>query len=206
MGADGKPPVSRRDRWVADALDMDVEDVLAALDEEESSVSNYRMLPSHLLVDIPSIEIRRWKVVYDHTAYSDYIGWDRYSLYGGYTRFFRRFWITVSGNSARASFVYQILYRIAVLYQSDLRINRQPDEFHMKSWQSSRLLWRFWFISEFGMNVKRALEFPFANTARGFAIIIGIMVIICVIILLLLRWKKRILLSCGIAEAGHEMC
>ena len=33
---------------------------------------------------------------------------------------------------------------------------------------------------------------PFANTAHGFAIIIGIMVIICVIILLLLR-KKRIL-------------
>ena len=43
----------------------------------------------------------------------------------------------------------------------------------------------------FGMNVNEHWV-PFANTAHGFAIIIGIMVIICVIILLLLR-KKRIL-------------
>ena len=43
----------------------------------------------------------------------------------------------------------------------------------------------------YGMNVNEHWV-PFANTAHGFAIIIGIMVIICVIILLLLR-KKRIL-------------
>ncbi len=76
MGADGKPQCRGGGQMVADALDMDVEDVLAALDEEESSRIELQDGYTLILVDIPSIEIRHEKrIVYDHTAwYSDYIG------------------------------------------------------------------------------------------------------------------------------------
>ena len=43
---------------VADALDVDIEDVLAALDEEESSRIELQDGYTLILVDIPSIEIR----------------------------------------------------------------------------------------------------------------------------------------------------
>lgn len=51
-------------QMVADALDMDVEDVLAALDEEESSRIELQDGYTLILVDIPSIEIRHEKESY----------------------------------------------------------------------------------------------------------------------------------------------
>ncbi len=75
MGADGKTPVSRRDRW-SRMLWIWMLKMLAALDEEESSRIELQDGYTLILVDIPSIEIRHEKrIVYDHTAwYSDYIG------------------------------------------------------------------------------------------------------------------------------------
>lgn len=56
----------------------------------------------------------------------------------------------------------------------------------------------------YGMNVNEHWV-PFANTAHGFAIIIGIMVIICVIILFFCeRSVSSSGLNCGIAAVGHE--
>ena len=55
-------------QMVADALDMDVEDVLAALDEEESSRIELQDGYTLILVDIPSIEkknrIRPYRLVF----------------------------------------------------------------------------------------------------------------------------------------------
>ena len=51
-------------QMVADALDMDVEDVLAALDEEESSRIELQDGYTLILVDIPSIEIGHEKESY----------------------------------------------------------------------------------------------------------------------------------------------
>ena len=51
-------------QMVADALDVDIEDVLAALDEEESSRIELQDGYKLILVDIPSIEIRHEKESY----------------------------------------------------------------------------------------------------------------------------------------------
>ena len=51
-------------QMVADALDVDIEDVLAALDEEESSRIELQDGYTLILVDIPSIEIRHEKESY----------------------------------------------------------------------------------------------------------------------------------------------
>lgn len=62
-------------QMVADALDMDVEDVLAALDEEESS--RIELQDGYTLIWSISRRSRSVmkRIVYDHTAwYSDYIG------------------------------------------------------------------------------------------------------------------------------------
>ena len=51
-------------QMIADALDVGVEDVLAALDEEESSRIELQDGYTLILVDIPSVEIRHEKESY----------------------------------------------------------------------------------------------------------------------------------------------
>ena len=113
-------------QMVADALDMDVEDVLAALDEEESSRIELQDGYTLILVDIASIEIRHEKESYTTIPVCILITWgeivtvcteDTPVLQAFLNNRVREF-----STKKKLRFVYQILYRIAVLYQSDLRI------------------------------------------------------------------------------------
>lgn len=273
-------------------LDMDVEDVLAALDEEESSRIELQDGYTLILVDIPSIEIRHEKESYTTIPLGILItSGEIVTVCTEDTPVLQAFLnnrVREFSTKKKLRFVYQILYRIAVLYQSDLRIidkmrteieervgddteevdlialhelestlvyfatslrangvvldrltrykrleqypedkellgdviveNQQAIEMTsiyrdiingtrellssvidnrmnsiMKSLTVITLVMAIPTVISgiYGMNVNEHWV-PFANTAHGFAIIIGIMVIICVIILLLLR-KKRIL-------------
>ena len=266
-------------QMVADALDMDVEDVLAALDEEESSRIELQDGYTLILVDIPSIEIRHEKESYTTIPLGILItSGEIVTVCTEDTPVLQAFLnnrVREFSTKKKLRFVYQILYRIAVLYQSDLRIGDDTEEVDlialhelestlvyfatslrangvvldrltrykrleqypedkellgdvivenqqaiemtsiyrdiingtrellssvidnrmnsiMKSLTVITLVMAIPTVISgiYGMNVNEHWV-PFANTAHGFAIIIGIMVIICVIILLLR--KKRIL-------------
>ena len=56
-------------QMIADALNVDIEDVLAALDEEESSRIELQDGYTLILVDIPSIEIRHDKESHQHPSF-----------------------------------------------------------------------------------------------------------------------------------------
>ena len=271
-------------QMVADVLGVDIEDILAALDEEESSRIELQDGYTLILVDIPSIEIRHEKESYTTIPLGIIITADEIvTVCTEDTPVLQAF-----STKKKLRFVYQILYRIAVLYQSDLRIidkmrteieervgddteevdlialhelestlvyfatslrangvvldrltrykrleqypedkellgdviveNKQAIEMTgiyrdiingtrellssvidnrmnsiMKSLTVITLIMAIPTVISgiYGMNVN-AKWVPFANTAYGFSIICGIIVIICVLIFLLLR-KKRIL-------------
>ena len=113
-------------QMIADQLDVDFEDVLAALDEEESSRIELQDGYTLILVDIPSVEIRHEKKSYttiplgiiltgdvivtvctEETPVLDAFINDRVKEFS---------------TKKKLRFVYQILYRISVLYQSNLRV------------------------------------------------------------------------------------
>lgn len=113
-------------QMIADQLNVDIEDVLAALDEEESSRIELQDGYTLILVDIPSIEIRHEKKSYttiplgiiltndvivtvctEETPVLDAFINDRVKEFS---------------TKKKLRFVYQILYRISVLYQSNLRV------------------------------------------------------------------------------------
>ena len=113
-------------QMIADQLDVDIEDVLAALDEEESSRIELQDGYTLILVDIPSVEIRHEKKSYttiplgiiltgdvivtvctEETPVLDAFINDRVKEFS---------------TKKKLRFVYQILYRISVLYQSNLRV------------------------------------------------------------------------------------
>ena len=113
-------------QMVADALDMDVEDVLAALDEEESSRIELQDGYTLILVDIPSIEIRHEKESYTTIPLGILItSGEIVTVCTEDTPVLQAFLnnrVREFSTKKKLRFVYQILYRIAVLYQSDLRI------------------------------------------------------------------------------------
>ena len=113
-------------QMIADQLDVDIEAVLAALDEEESSRIELQDGYTLILVDIPSVEIRHEKKSYttiplgiiltgdvivtvctEETPVLDAFINDRVKEFS---------------TKKKLRFVYQILYRISVLYQSNLRV------------------------------------------------------------------------------------
>ena len=112
-------------QMIADQLDVDIEDVLAALDEEESSRIELQDGYTLILVDIPSVEIRHEKKSYttiplgiiltgdvivtvctEETPVLDAFINDRVKEFS---------------TKKKLRFVYQILYRTASMYQSNLR-------------------------------------------------------------------------------------
>lgn len=113
-------------QMVADILGVDVEDVLAALDEEESSRIELQDGYTLILVDIPSTEIRHEKESYTTIPLGIILTSDEIvTVCTEETPVLQAFLnnrVKEFSTKKKLRFVYQILYRIAVLYQNDLRI------------------------------------------------------------------------------------
>lgn len=113
-------------QMVADSLNLDVEDVLAALDEEESSRIELQDGYTLILVDIPSIEIRHDKESYTTIPLGIILTSDEIvTVCTEDTPVLQAFLnnrVKEFSTKKKLRFVYQILYRICVLYQSDLRV------------------------------------------------------------------------------------
>lgn len=285
-------PSAAEGRMIADMLKVDVQDLLAALDEEESSRIELEDGYTLIIVDIPSVEIRHEKESYTTVPLGILItAKEIVTVCTEETPVLQAFLdnrVKEFSTKKKLRFVYQILYRVAVLYQSDLRVidkkrteieervgddteevdlialhelestlvyfatslrandvvldrltrykrleqypedkellddviveNRQAIEMTtiyrdiingtrellssvidnrmnniMKSLTVITLIMAIPTVISgiYGMNVN-AQWVPLANTAHGFAIVCGIMIVICVLLLLWLR-KKRIL-------------
>lgn len=113
-------------QMVADALNVDIEDVLAALDEEESSRVELQDGYTLILVDIPSIEMRHEKESYTTIPLGIILTPDEIvTVCTEETPVLQAFLnnrVREFSTKKKLRFVYQILYRVCVLYQSDLRI------------------------------------------------------------------------------------
>ena len=113
-------------QMVADALGVDIEDVLAALDEEESSRIELEDGYTLILVDIPATEIRHDKESYTTIPLGIILTQDEIvTVCTEDTPVLQAFLnnrVKEFSTKKKLRFVYQILYRITVLYQSDLRI------------------------------------------------------------------------------------
>jgi magnesium transporter len=113
-------------QMVADALNIDIEDVLAALDEEESSRIELQDGYTLILVDIPTTEIRHEKESYTTVPLGIILTADEIvTVCTEDTPVLQAFLnnrVKEFSTKKKLRFVYQILYRIAVVYQNDLRI------------------------------------------------------------------------------------
>ena len=111
---------------IADELDVDIEDVLAALDEEESSRIELQDGYTLILVDIPTTETRHDKEAYTTIPLGIILTSDEIvTICTEDTPVLQAFLnnrVKEFSTKKKLRFVYQILYRISVLYQSDLRI------------------------------------------------------------------------------------
>ena len=111
---------------IADELDVDIEDVLAALDEEESSRIELQDGYTLILVDIPTTEMRHDKESYTTIPLGIILTSDEIvTICTEDTPVLQAFLnnrVKEFSTKKKLRFVYQILYRISVLYQSDLRI------------------------------------------------------------------------------------
>jgi len=109
---------------VADELNVDIEDVLAALDEEESS--RIELQDGYTLVDIPSIETRHDKESYTTIPLGIILTDEEIITVctedTPVLQVFLNNRVKEFSTKKKLRFVYQILYRISVLYQNDLRI------------------------------------------------------------------------------------
>ncbi len=119
------PSVSEGQK-VADELGLDIEDVLAALDEEESSRVELQDGYTLILVDIPTTEIRHDKESYTTIPLGIILTQDEIVTIctedNPVLDAFLNNRVKEFSTKKKLRFVYQILYRISVLYQNDLRI------------------------------------------------------------------------------------
>ncbi len=119
------PTVSEGEEY-AKKLNVDIHDLLAALDEEESSRIELEDGYTLILVDIPTTEIRHDKDAYTTIPMGIILTGD--SIITVCTEDTQVLQAFINGRVKEFStkkklrFVYQILFRIATLYQSDLRI------------------------------------------------------------------------------------
>lgn len=111
---------------IAKKLDIDLQDLLAALDEEESSRVELEDGYTLILVDIPATEIRHDKEAYNTIPLGIILTQDIIiTVCTEETPVLQAF---VNGRVKEFStkkklrFVYQILFRVSTLYQSHLRI------------------------------------------------------------------------------------
>lgn len=126
-------PSAEETKQIAEKLDIDIDDVRAALDEEESSRIELEEGYTLILIDVPSAEIRHKKVMYttiplgillkdsviltvcteDLPVLQPFIN-DRVKEFS---------------TKKKLRFVYQILYRTTVVYQGHLRtIDKKRNE------------------------------------------------------------------------------
>lgn len=119
-------PSMAEGQMVADMLNVDIQDILAALDEEESSRIELEDGYTLILVDIPSIEIRHEKESYTTIPLGIILTANEIiTICTEDTPVLQAFLnnrVKEFSTKKKLRFVYQILYRIAALYQSDLRI------------------------------------------------------------------------------------
>ncbi len=119
------PTVSEGEEY-ARKLKIDIHDLLAALDEEESSRIELEDGYTLILVDIPTTEIRHDKDAYTTIPMGIILTED--SIVTVCTEDTPVLQAFINGRVKEFStkkklrFVYQILFRIATLYQSDLRV------------------------------------------------------------------------------------
>lgn len=119
-------PTVSEGQFVADELNLDIEDVLAALDEEESSRIEMQDGYTLILVDIPTTEIRHEKESYTTIPLGIILTQDEIvTICTEDTPVLTAFVnnrVKEFSTKKKLRFVYQILYRTAALYQSDLRV------------------------------------------------------------------------------------
>lgn len=111
---------------IAGELDVDVDDIMAALDEEESSRIELEQGYTLILVDIPAVEVRHEKRVYTTIPLGIILTQnviiticteDTPILHPFIKGRIREF-----STKKKLRFVYQILFRVASLYQANLRV------------------------------------------------------------------------------------
>ncbi len=119
-------PTVEESKKIAEILDVDIEDVQAALDEEESSRIELQDGYTLILVDIPTTEIRHEKQLYTTIPLGIILTQDIVVTIctedTPVLQNFVRGRVREFSTKKKLRFVYQILYRTAAMYQSDLRI------------------------------------------------------------------------------------
>lgn len=119
-------PTGQECQEMADLLNLDVEDVRAALDEEESSRIELQDGYTLILVDIPTTEIRHEKQSYTTIPLGIILTQDVIvTVCTEDTPVLKNFVVNrvkEFSTKKRLRFVYQILYRTATIYQINLRI------------------------------------------------------------------------------------
>ncbi len=119
-------PSAAEGRMIADLLKVDVEDLLAALDEEESSRIELEDGYTLIIVDIPMAEMRHGKESYTTVPLGIILtAKEIVTVCTEETPVLQAFFdnrVKEFSTKKKLRFVYQILYRVAVLYQSDLRV------------------------------------------------------------------------------------
>ncbi len=126
-------PSAEETNQVAEALDIDVADIRAALDEEESSRIELEDGYTLILIDVPSTEIRHKKVMYTTIPLGIILTQDviitvcTEDLPVLQTFINNR--VKEFSTKKKLRFVYQILYRTTVVYQGHLRtIDKKRNE------------------------------------------------------------------------------
>ena len=111
---------------IAEVLNVDIEDIQAALDEEESSRIELQDGYTLILVDIPTVEIRHEKQSYTTIPLGIILTQDVIvTVCTDDTPVLQNFVnnrVKEFSTKKKMRFVYQILFRVAALYQNDLRV------------------------------------------------------------------------------------
>lgn len=118
-------PTMEESREIAEKFDIDLVDVRAALDEEESSRIDLEDGYTLILVDIPSTEIKHNKKYYTTIPLGILLKQDAIITVcteeTPVLQYFVERRVREFSTKKKMRFVYQILYRTAILYQNNLR-------------------------------------------------------------------------------------
>lgn len=119
-------PTMEESREIAEKFDIDLVDVRAALDEEESSRIDLEDGYTLILVDIPATELKHSKKYYTTIPLGILLKQDAIITVcteeTPVLQYFVERRVREFSTKKKMRFVYQILYRIAILYQNNLRI------------------------------------------------------------------------------------
>ena len=113
-------PSMEESQKIADYFDIDITDIRAALDDEESSRIELEDGYTLILVDIPSIEVNHDVETYITVPLGILL--TQGAIITVCTEHFVKRRVRDFSTKKKMRFVYQILFQTAALYQSDLRI------------------------------------------------------------------------------------